>query len=83
MNNTELESLIRTILTEQLTPSAAETPACTGASVALFDDVDSAICAAHAAFLRYQEAPLKTRSAIIAAIRAEIAPCIHRKSVSF
>lgn len=76
MNNTELESLIRTILTEQLAPSAADTPACTASSVALFDDVDSAICAAHAAFLRYQEAPLKTRSAIIAAIRAEIAPCL-------
>lgn len=76
MNNTELESLIRTILTEQLTPSATDTPACTASSVALFDDVDSAICAAHAAFLRYQEAPLKTRSAIIAAIRAEIAPCL-------
>lgn len=77
MNNTELESLIRTILTEQLAPPATSASTGSTAGTALFDDVDSAINAAHAAFLRYQEAPLKTRSAIITAIRSEVAPLIQ------
>ena len=37
-------------------------------------DVGSAIDAAHQAFLRYQQCPLKTRSAIISALRETLAP---------
>lgn len=73
MNNTELESLIRTIITAQLAPAEADPCACNAQGVAIFDSVDAAVCAAHAAFQRYQDAPLKTRSAIISAIRKELA----------
>lgn len=75
MNSSELESLIRTIVHEQLVPVAqTSTTSARASEVALFTDVDSAIQAAHQAFLRYQESPLKTRSAIIAAIRHDLAP---------
>ena len=73
MNNTELESLIRTIITAQLAPAEANPCACNAQGVAIFDSVDAAVCAAHAAFQRYQDAPLKTRSAIISAIRKGLA----------
>ncbi|HDL7412835.1 TPA: propanediol utilization protein, partial [Yersinia enterocolitica] len=43
MNTNDLESLIRTILTEQLTPVTAP------ASCAIFASVDEAINAAHSA----------------------------------
>ncbi|MCV5824345.1 aldehyde dehydrogenase family protein, partial [Escherichia coli] len=39
-----------------------------------FQTVDEAVCAAHQAFLRFQQCPLKTRSAIISAIREELMP---------
>ncbi|CBY26553.1 TPA: aldehyde dehydrogenase family protein [Yersinia enterocolitica] len=68
MNTNDLESLIRTILTEQLTPVTAP------ASSAIFASVDEAINAAHSAFLRYQQSPMKTRSAIIRAIREQLKP---------
>lgn len=68
MNTNELESLIRTILTEQLMPATAS------ASNAIFASVDDAINAAHRAFLRYQQSPMKTRSAIISAIREQLKP---------
>ncbi|WP_447722888.1 aldehyde dehydrogenase family protein [Edwardsiella tarda] len=67
MNNTELEALIRTILHERLAPA-------TEREHGIFADVDAAIAAAQHAFLRYQQCPLKTRSAIIAALRTELAP---------
>ncbi|HHL2711891.1 TPA: aldehyde dehydrogenase family protein [Yersinia enterocolitica] len=66
MNTNDLESLIRTILTEQLTQVTAP------ASSAIFASVDEAINAAHSAFLRYQQSPMKTRSAIIRAIREQL-----------
>lgn len=72
MNSTELEGIIRTILTEKLASdtgvSAPEAPQ----SIAIFDDVDSAIKAANEAYLRYHELPLKCRSAIIATLRKEL-----------
>ncbi|MBJ7221576.1 MULTISPECIES: aldehyde dehydrogenase family protein [unclassified Brenneria] len=70
MNTTELESLIRTILTEQLMPDAAPDHA----ACAIFAGVDEAINAAHGAFLRYQQSPLKTRSTIISALREQLQP---------
>ena len=83
MNTTELETLIRSILTEQL-QSHDDQPAlacgCTSDGVALFDTVDAAVKAAHAAFKRFQEAPLKTRSSIVAAIRAGLADCLPELS---
>lgn len=71
MNTSELETLIRTILSEQLTPGQTpEQPQGKG----IFQSVSEAIDAAHQAFLRYQQCPLKTRSAIISAIRQELTP---------
>lgn len=69
MNTSELEVLIRNILSEQLTPEKTQTK-----GNGIFQTVDEAIRAAHQAFLRYQQCPLKTRSAIIHAIREELAP---------
>lgn len=71
MNNTELETLIRTILTEQLAPAPAT--ASSGGCHCVFPGVDDAVHAAHQAFLRYQQCPLKSRHAIISALRAELA----------
>lgn len=65
MNTAELETLIRTILSEKLAP----TPPAPQQEQGIFCDVGSAIDAAHQAFLRYQQCPLKTRSAIISALR--------------
>ncbi|WP_058911295.1 aldehyde dehydrogenase family protein [Entomohabitans teleogrylli] len=70
MNNSELETLIRNILTEQL---AAPQPAAGGQN-GIFTSVDLAINAAWKAFVRFQQCPLKTRHAIIDAIRSDIAP---------
>jgi propionaldehyde dehydrogenase len=64
MNTAELETLIRTILSEKLAPAPAPQQ-----EQGIFCDVGSAIDAAHQAFLRYQQCPLKTRSAIISALR--------------
>ncbi len=83
MNTTELETLIRSILTEQLQShddQPALTCGCTSDGVALFDTVDAAVKAAHAAFKRFQEAPLKTRSSIVTAIRAGLADCLPELS---
>lgn len=71
MNTTELETLIRTILSEQLTPTQEKKESCTNG---VFATPAEAIDAAHQAFLRYQQCPLKTRSAIIGGIRDELAP---------
>lgn len=73
MNSTELEEIIRTILTEKLANetgkiSNSEAPK----SIAIFDNVDSAIKAANDAYRRYHELPLKCRSAIIATLRKEL-----------
>ncbi|WP_413741005.1 aldehyde dehydrogenase family protein [Sodalis sp. RH15] len=69
MNSNELETLIRTILSEKLEPARRD-----NTTSALFDEVDQAVGAARAAFLTYQQCPLKTRSAVIAALRRELAP---------
>lgn len=69
MNNSELETLIRNILREQLAPATQRAQ-----RNAIFQTVDEAVCAAHQAFLRFQQCPLKTRSAIISAIREELMP---------
>ena len=74
MNTSELETLIRTILSEQLT-TPAQTPA-QPQGKGIFQSVSEAIDAAHQAFLRYQQCPLKTRSAIISAIRQELTPLL-------
>lgn len=71
MNPTELETLIRTILSEQLSPTEEKQA---GGEKGVFATPAEAIDAAHQAFLRYQQCPLKTRSAIISAIRDELAP---------
>ncbi|MFZ1875146.1 MAG: aldehyde dehydrogenase family protein [Chania sp.] len=70
MNPTDLESLIRTILTEQLVPETAPAQRAN----AIFTTVDEAIGAAQRAFLRYQQSPMKTRSAIISALREQLKP---------
>jgi propionaldehyde dehydrogenase len=70
MNSSDLETLIRTILSEQLTP-VDEKKEC--AAKGVFATPADAIDAAHQAFLRYQQCPLKTRSAIINGIRDELA----------
>lgn len=69
MNTSELETLIRNILSEQLAPAQTETQ-----GHGIFQSVSEAIDAAHQAFLRYQQCPLKTRSAIISALRQELTP---------
>lgn len=71
MNTSELETLISAILREKLAPASASPQA---GGQALFQSVDAAVNAAHQAFLRYQQCPLKTRSAIISAIRNELTP---------
>lgn len=52
MNTSELETLIRTILSEQLTTPAQTTAQPQGKGI--FQSVSEAIDAAHQAFLRYQ-----------------------------
>lgn len=71
MNTTELETIIRNILREQMMPTASQTQ-----RNGIFQTVDDAVCAAHQAFLRFQQCPLKTRSAIINAIREELSPAL-------
>lgn len=53
MNTSELETLIRTILSEQLTPG--QTPV-QPQGKGIFQSVSEAIDAAHQAFLRYSSA---------------------------
>ncbi|WP_137465498.1 propanediol utilization protein, partial [Escherichia coli] len=69
MNNSELETLIRNILREQLVPATPRT-----LRNAIFQTVDEAVCAAHQAFLRFQQVPLKTRSALISATTEKLKP---------
>lgn len=47
----------------------------TGRRLGVFDDMDAAVAAAHAAFEQYEAATLETRYAVIAAMRA----CGHRE----
>ncbi|MDG3085136.1 aldehyde dehydrogenase EutE [Vibrio hannami] len=80
MNTTELETIVRNILVEKLS-SDTSTPACDASEqVAIFSDVDSAVKAAQKAYQRYFQSPLKTRMAIISAIRKEVAPLIPKLS---
>ncbi|WED28693.1 aldehyde dehydrogenase EutE [Vibrio sp. DW001] len=77
MDSNELENIVRNILTEKFAQSEpVESP--TAIENALFESVDSAIQAASAAFQRFHRSPLKTRSAIITAIRKELAPVIPK-----
>lgn len=71
MNTSELETLIRDILSEQLAPANVKP---TAGAHGIFATPGEAIDAAHQAFLRYQQCPLKMRSAIISALRSELAP---------
>jgi propionaldehyde dehydrogenase len=70
MNSSDLETLIRTILSEQLAPVEEKKE---NTAHGVFATPAQAIDAAHQAFLRYQQCPLKTRSAIISGIREELA----------
>ncbi|WP_330985459.1 MULTISPECIES: CoA-acylating propionaldehyde dehydrogenase PduP [Enterobacterales] len=70
MNTQELETLIRAILREKIPETKTQPKAAQG----IFTSVDEAINAAHLAFLRYQQCPLKTRSAIINTLRQELTP---------
>ncbi len=72
MNNTELEGIIRTILTEKLASDTGTSSVDAPKAIAIFDDVDSAIKAANEAYQRYHELPLKCRSAIIETLRKEL-----------
>ncbi|MEI6858526.1 MAG: aldehyde dehydrogenase family protein [Shewanella sp.] len=78
MNTAELEVMVRKILVENLTSEVASPDQ--KVPHALFDDVNSAVEAANAAYQRYFQSPLKTRKAIIAAIRKEVAPLIPKLS---
>lgn len=71
MNNEELGTLIRAIISEKLEPARRD-----NATSALFDEVSQAVGAAHKAFLAYQQCPLKTRNAVVAAIRRDVAPLV-------
>lgn len=53
MNNSELETLIRNILREQLVPATPRT-----LRNAIFQTVDEAVCAAHQAFYAFNSARL-------------------------
>ncbi|MFK3661161.1 CoA-acylating propionaldehyde dehydrogenase PduP [Scandinavium sp. NPDC088450] len=70
MNTQELETLIRAILREKIPATETQPKTAQG----IFTSVDEAINAAHQAFLRYQQCPLKTRSAIINTLRQELSP---------
>lgn len=54
MNNSELETLIRNILREQLVPATPRTQ-----RNAIFQTVDEAVCAAHQAFYAFNSVRLK------------------------
>ncbi len=84
MNDNQLEMLIRSILTETLSGEMAKQPNATAqpsavtcqGPIAIFSDVDSAIKSARQAYLQYHQLPLKCRSAIIQALRTELADVI-------
>jgi propionaldehyde dehydrogenase len=73
MNTNELETMIRTILSEKMANTAT---VASGKSSALFTDVDGAIQAAHRAYREYMQCSLQTRRDIISKIRAELEPLI-------
>ncbi len=54
MNTTELETIIRNILREQMMPTASQTQ-----RNGIFQAVDDAVCAAHQAFCAFNSAHLK------------------------
>lgn len=76
MNHSELETLIRDILTEKLDHTSTAL-AQDKQTTAIFDDVDTAIKAAATAYHRYHQLPLKCRSAIITTLRQELAQDIN------
>lgn len=78
MNTSELETLIRTILSEQLAPTSADVK-----GNGLFQSVDEAINAAHQAFLRYQQCPLKPEAPLSAlSVKSLIRTfrCLHKRA---
>jgi len=77
MDNIELESIVRRILNEKLAQNTSNEPDTT-VEHALFANVNEAIQAASTAFKRFHQSPLKTRSAIITALRKELAPVIPK-----
>lgn len=72
MNTNELESMIRSILSEKL---GQGTEVSSGIN-ALFADVDSAVKAADVAYRTYMQCSLQTRRDIIHKIRADLEPLI-------
>ncbi|WP_432452369.1 MULTISPECIES: aldehyde dehydrogenase family protein [unclassified Agarivorans] len=79
MDTMELENIVRSIISEKFAQAPSPESNDSG-SIALFDDVDCAIQATSQAYKRYQQCPLKTRSAIIDAFRKELAPLIPKLS---
>ncbi len=79
ISSEQLEGLIRSILSEKLTAPAQSQTAASG-DIAIFADVDSAICAARQAYLQYHQLPLKCRTAIITAIREQLADDVTQLS---
>lgn len=77
MNTTELETMIRTILSEKMGQQGV---AASSGSSALFSDVDSAVKAARAAYESYMQCSLQTRRDIISKIRSELEPLIPQMS---
>ena len=61
MNNSELETLIRNILREQLVPATPRT-----LRNAIFQTVDEAVCAAHQAFNSARLKPVAPLSVLFA-----------------
>jgi len=76
MNNIELETMIRTILADNLNAAAV----INDMQHAIFGRVDDAIAAAHSAYRRYMSQTLALRTKIISALRAELAPLISEMS---
>ncbi len=76
MNTTELENMIRAILADNLTGAAGSAVTTT----AIFNQVEDAIMASHAAYRHYMAEALAIRTKIIAALREELAPLISEMS---
>ncbi|WP_413113855.1 aldehyde dehydrogenase family protein [Thaumasiovibrio sp. DFM-14] len=87
MRNLDIDTLVNGILNdvtittadsgaEVSSVSVTEAPVSTGADVAIFNDVDSAVQAASAAFSALNTSPIKVRQDIVDAMRARLADLI-------
>ena len=74
MNANELETMIRTILNEKL----GHNETISSVTSAIFNDVDSAIQAASAAYRQYMQCSLQVRRNIIHKMRTELEPLIPK-----